>query len=141
MEYCGLIILSNTNIQAQNLKFGFTSGLDITNTKLSTKPNRINIGNDPFPIVAFNINGVISFKGQKFWGISIEPGFIRKGWKTRGDYYEQKIQLNYIQVPILFDIYVTERIIISTGTEANYLVKRKDKKQRQRTIEEIRNDS
>ncbi len=114
------------NLQAQKIKFGFLSGLVITNARVA---NKIEIYKDYrvfYPMVSFNLNGYIEYKISKTCGIAIEPGFIRKGGVVRYgvNHYMSviKLQLNYIQLPILVNLYCTNKFYVSLGPEFAYLI-------------------
>jgi len=61
-------------------------------------------------------------------GISIEPGIIQKGTKytfDSGDNNSAVIKYTYVQVPILGNFHLSEKIYISAGPEFSYLIKSK----------------
>src|SRR5665811_747062 len=74
---------------------------------------------------SFNINGSIEYKISKIWGIEAEPGFIRKGGTVDGinRYHSTiKMRLNYIQLPILANLYITKKFFVSIGPEFAYMI-------------------
>jgi len=121
----GLIILSGLNIYAQDFKFGLLAGFDVVNARLTNKPETEGDSRVFYPMISFNANGYVGFKSARFWGISCEPGFIQKGGVTKGVNNNIRIQLNYIQIPILFDFFIQDKIFISVGPELSYMINAK----------------
>jgi hypothetical protein len=78
------------------------------------------------PMISYNVNGYLGYKSGGFWGISFEPGYIQKGgaqrYETETKEDDIRIQLNYIQMPVLFDLYVIKKIFISVGPEFAYMI-------------------
>ena len=122
----GLVLNLGLNLQAQEINFGFLSGLGVTNACVT---NKIEIYNDYrvfYPMGSFNINGYIEYKFSKTFGIAAEPGYIRKGGVIRFgvNHYMSiiKFQLNYVQLPIFVNIYCTNKFFVSIGPEFAYLI-------------------
>ena len=122
----GLILHLGLKLKAQNIKLGFLSGLVVTNAQVT---NKIDIYNDYrvfYPMISFNINGYFENKFSITWGIAAEPGFIRKGGIVRFgvNHYMSiiKLQLNYVQLPILVNLYCTNKLFVSLGPEFAYLI-------------------
>lgn len=121
-----LILLSGLKLRAQELKFGFQAGFVITESQLTNKTNPT----DAFrSMSSFSLSGYIGYKSSGIWGISAEPGFIQKGGIHGLDLNNENIrlQLNYIQIPILANIYLSDKIFISIGPEFAYLLSAKAK--------------
>jgi len=125
-----LLLLFGLKLQAQDIKFGLLSGLVVTNDQVT---NKIEIKNDYrvfYPMYSFNINGYIEYKISKIWGIAAEPGFIRKGGIVRFGIYRYmdiiQLQLNYVQLPILANLYCTNKLFVSLGPEFAYLINTKE---------------
>lgn len=121
-----LILLSGINLKAQEFKFGFQAGLVLTKSQLKNTPEPI----DPFrSMISFSANGYLGYKSSQIWGISLEPGFIQKGGIQGRDIHNEniKIKLAYIQVPVLVDIYLSDKIFFSIGPEFAYLISAKAK--------------
>lgn len=106
-------------IYAQHFKFGLQAGLDITKSYLIDLPEEITENLTISPMISYNINGYIAYKGNSFLGLSIEPGFIKKG-RNQND--GVKYHFNYIQLPILAEIYLTDKLFLSVGPELGYLI-------------------
>lgn len=116
-----------SNLLSQNLFLGFQGGLDKTNIHVARNTMYHNEKQIYQSILSFNINGYVGYRSKSFWGLSFEPGFIQKGGnivqETMYDPYDQKHVLNYIQLPILFDLYFSKHLYLSIGPEFAYLIK------------------
>jgi hypothetical protein len=126
----GLFLFLEICLNAQSFKYGLLAGLDVTKTYMTNQPD----GEDNKlydPMTSFNVNGYIGYKSAKFWGISLEPGYIQKGGAQRYDTETKdddiRLQLNYIQIPILADLYLTDKFFISVGPELAYMISAKAK--------------
>ncbi len=122
----GLILFSAFCLKAQNFKFGLLAGVDVSNTLMADKPDIEGYSRLYDPMVSFNVNGYIGYKSPGFWGLSLEPGFIRKGGIQRFDKENKdddvKFQLYYIQIPMLVDFYVCNKLFLSVGPEFAYMI-------------------
>ncbi|MFT5168753.1 MAG: hypothetical protein ACI8P3_003998 [Saprospiraceae bacterium] len=125
---CGLIAFFAYKTNAQEFKYGFQIGIGLSE-KRTTEDNSPRFGS--FDIksekkVSYSINGYLGFKGKKFFGISLEPGFIQKGYHQRSlatGIEAYNINYNYINLPVLADFYIGNSIIVSIGPEISYLTK------------------
>jgi len=120
---CFILIL-NTNLYAQEFKFGLVGGLDLANSRLTNKPNIYS--RVYYPMISFNINGFVGYKSAGFWGISLEPGYIQKGGVQQYNKEDKdddvRFQMNYLQLPLLVDFYLGKKFSISVGPEFAYLI-------------------
>lgn len=112
-----VFVLIHLNTAAQKLNYGIVAGVDM----VQLAP----IGNDhphlfDRPRASFNINAHLGCEYNKNWGLTVEPGFMSKGGSIQND--ETKLKLNYLQMPILADYYLNDRISISFGPELAYLL-------------------
>lgn len=124
---CGLFITRN-QLTAQDVYAGFAFGpayqyLNTPHFSLSSyNTNHVNVGLKP--VLTFSLNAHLSWQSSKV-GLTFEPGYIKKGGRN-GDFQKNgwSVQNNYhfIQLPLLFDIYVTPRIYISLGGDFSYLL-------------------
>ena len=123
----GMLLLSGINSNAQNYEVGVAAGFDVVNLHLTNSSENSFIYNIS-PIATCNINGFLSFKNTGFWGFSLEPGIIRKGWNQsfNSNNKKNKIRLYYLQLPVLSDFYISNRIYFSTGPEISYLMSAKN---------------
>ena len=121
----GLLIVLGLKLQAQDIKFGFLTGLVVSNAHVI---NKIYFHDYRVfhPMYSFNINGYIEYRISKTWGIEADPGYIRKGGVVRFgiNHYMSiiKLQLNYLQLPILANFYYTNKFFFSIGPEFAYLI-------------------
>ncbi|MFA5330592.1 MAG: porin family protein [Prolixibacteraceae bacterium] len=124
----GLILMTLINTNAQNLELGFKTGLGLANIHITNLPDSENNSDLFSQTPSYSLNGTLNFKSEGFWGFSFEPGFIKKGWiSNKGNNNENKIQLQYLQLPILSDFYLSDKLYFSIGPEVNYLLNAKNK--------------
>jgi hypothetical protein len=123
-----LLLFSILNIKAQGFRIGILSGFNITRTNISeyTISNFTYEGDYLAPMASFNINGYIEYKSRSFWGFSIEPGYIKKGGLNPAN-HDSKIHLNYFEMPMLVNLYISKRFYASVGPGINYLINEKFK--------------
>ncbi|NCA86467.1 MAG: PorT family protein [Clostridia bacterium] len=112
------------NIQAQEFNFGLSSGADITNIRLSGSMSDKYV--EYKPTVAFNLNAFAAYRSAGFLGITAEPGFIFKGAKVTDVYSTEKHKARwifpYLQLPLLADFYLTDKLYLSVGPEFSYMI-------------------
>jgi len=123
-----LVAMFVSSVQSQNISYGVIAGADITNMYMNPVSLSDNKGMYS-PILSYNLNGFVSYKSPFFLGISIEPGLIRKGGVQLFDYMNSQSQpvnhkviasINSIQLPVLLDFYLNDRIYLSAGVELEY---------------------
>jgi len=121
----GLILMPLISLNAQNLDLGIKSGFGIANIYITNLPGT-DTNSDLFsPIMSYSLNGTLNYKSKGLWGFSFEPGFIKKGWFSNINEY--KIGLQYFQLPILSDFYLSDKFYLSIGPEINFLLNAKNK--------------
>ena len=126
----GLMLLPGLNLKAQNINYGFQAGYVYANAhviKDNEYATRIF-----YPMHSFNINGYIEYRFQGVWGIAAEPGYIRKGSvvdPNTNNFSRFDLQFNCIQLPILANLYLTERFFISFGPEFSFLINKDENSQ------------
>ena len=123
----GLICFLGSEIKAQEYRFGLQAGIGLSN--VLTKDPPPTLGQFSFDTefkIAYNVNGYFGYKSKHFWGISLEPGYIQKGYYVpslaRG-FEAYNLNFNYIHLPVLADFYIGSSIVISIGPEFAYLTK------------------
>jgi len=124
-------------LNAQKLEFGLQSGLNLSNTHIFNKDDFTDQNRIYYPLALVNGNAYIGYKSKSFWGFSFEPGFIQKGGlrkdvriSTGNTFYqpqEVKYISNFIQLPVLTDIFFSERFFISLGPEISLFLNSKAK--------------
>jgi hypothetical protein len=124
----GILFFSYVDLNAQSFDLGVVAGFDVASLHL-TNSSESNFIYEISPIATYNINGYLSFKNKSFWGFSVEPGVIRKGWNQSYNTNDpkNKMRLYYLQMPILSDFYLSDRLYLSIGPEINYLLSAKNK--------------
>lgn len=125
----GLLLSFKTNIFAQEINYGLLGGIDFANARLTNKPKANGDSRIFHPMVSFNVNGYIGYKISRLWGLSAEPGFIQKGgvmlYDKENKDDNKRLQLNYLQLPILVDFYMGEKLFLSVGPEFAYMINAK----------------
>lgn len=118
-----LFLLPWLQLHAQKMNYGLLAGYVCANAHV-IKSNEY-AARLFYPMHSFNVNGFVEYRFPGAWGIAAEPGFIRKGGVADGENHflgRFDLQLNYVQLPILANIYCTDRCYISFGPEFSYLV-------------------
>ena len=122
----GLALQLGLKLEAKNIRFGLLAGFVVPNARVANKPEIYSDYRVFYPMYSFSINGYIEYKISENWGISAEPGFIRKGGVVRFglNHYMSSIRLtlNYIQIPVLANFYFSDRFFVSIGPEFAYLI-------------------
>jgi len=72
-------------------------------------------------MISYNANGHFEFRSTGNWGFSLEPGFIQKGG-LKSYNHDIRVKRNYIQMPILVDLYILDKLFVSVGPEISYLI-------------------
>jgi len=121
-------LFARTNGQEININFGFQAGVNLVNIQSVGDKYRI-YGTDEdlitySPAPSFNVNAYIEFKRGEKWNLSLEPGFIRKGAieNLLGSNNGYRLNLNYIQMPILANFALGRKTSLSIGPEIGYLI-------------------
>ena len=122
-----LLLYSGLNLFSQEFKFGFLAGFDVAKSYLANNIPENTANSDYHPMISYNVNGYIGYKSKGIWGLSVEPGFIQKGYSIKFQNHNVRFQLNYLQMPVLADIYFTDKIFLSVGPELAYLLNAKIK--------------
>ena len=124
----GLTLFFFINLNAQNFELGLKTGFGIANTHITDLPDAESHSDIFSPISSYSINGVMIYKGKGIWGFSIEPGIVQKGnFSHKGNNMENKSTLQYLQIPVLMDLNVQDKLFFSIGPEMNYLLDAKNK--------------
>jgi len=134
-----LALNSGLILKAQELKFGVITGLNISRRQVTNIKDYTDESKIYYPLLMPNANMYIGYKSKSFWGLSFEPGYIQKGGLRKDfavqigntSYIPQDVKYisNYIQMPVLLDLYFTKKLFISVGPEFAYLINSKVKSQ------------
>ena len=120
----GSLLINFIHSPAQKYSYGLQGGFDLANLQMTNKPASAKGFTTFHPLATFNVNGYFGYRFSRFVGISAEPGFIRKGG-TQDVHF--RFLLNYIQLPVLADIFFTEKLFLSVGPEFSYLINARGK--------------
>ncbi len=119
----GLVMITEISINAQKLKFGLLGGFDLVNIYMTPRePHQI--GQPYGNMKSYNFNCFLTYKNKDVWGISVEPGLIQKGG-TCGVQQSCRLELNYLQIPILANVYIFQKLYLSIGPEFSYMINAK----------------
>jgi len=132
--FIACIAMFATTVQSQNFSYGVIVGADITNLELKGVPMLDADGGMYLPVLSYNINGFVSYKTSFFLGMSLEPGFARKAGIQLFDYMNSNYEpvskqvyttYNALQLPVLLDFYLNEKLSLSVGCELDYIISQK----------------
>ncbi|WP_264534893.1 porin family protein [Flavobacterium sp. N1736] len=108
---------------AQETKFGVKAGLNISNIGGDVEDNSA--------IVGFHVGGFAEIKLSEKFAIQPELLFSTQGSKIEdsGENFsaEDKLNLSYINVPIMAKFYVAPKFSLEAGPQIGFLVSAKDK--------------
>ena len=112
-----IAVLGLSNINAQDIKFGVKAGLNFASI---TGDN----AKDLDPITSFNFGVMSEIKlSDKF---SLQPELIYSGQGADTNVAsEGRINLNYLNLPLIGKYYVTERFSLEAGPQIGYLLSTK----------------
>ncbi len=113
-----LISLSGT-IEAQDIKYGVILGLDASNFHWQIEGELGDAVTSTSPRISLNFNVYLAYRSNSFWGLAVEPGFVMKGVSYENG---SVLKLNYLQIPILGEFYLNDKLALSIGPELAYLV-------------------
>lgn len=129
-----LIFLTTGLARAQQFNFGIQAGLVGADIRLSEVPPEMHQYGDPDwfdPMISYSINAFLGYEGKSMIGFSAEPGYILKGgiakWGNDNPDDDSRMQLGYLQLPVLAGIHITEKFSASAGPELAYMISAKAK--------------
>lgn len=127
----GLSLLIGCKLQAKQVHFGFSTSLIVSNARIA---NKIDIYRDYrvfYPLYGFNLEGFAEYKLSNRWRIQSGLGYLKKGGIVRFgvNHYTNIIdmKLDYLQMPLLANYYITDRFFVSMGFELAYLISSENK--------------
>ena len=128
--------------QAQDLKFGAKAGLNLAN--LSTDYSGEGSWDDDNKMkVGFHVGGFVEIKFSEKFALQPELLFSTQGTKTEssefdGDGFssssEDKINLSYLNVPVMVKFYPIEKLFIEAGPQVGFLLSAKSKYEASYTV-------
>ena len=123
LKFIVLLLLAGNLASAQNLSFGPMVGLNVTS--LSNKPN----SSSKAGLLA---GGFFNYSSKNWFGVGVQFLYNQAGAKL--DAPTEEINLNYLQVPVLFTYYFAGqntpgsfRPKLFAGPHANFLLNAKNK--------------
>lgn len=114
------ILVSIGTLSAQKIQFGLQAGPVMTQIATPNKPDidpRINHSK-----LEYQAGVIISYETAARWGVSFEPGIIRKGSNQQLGQNNSDIRLAYLQAPILLSYQVLPKFRILAGPELSFLL-------------------
>lgn len=121
-------------LYAQGFSYGIVLGSGASSMYMKNIPVDINHSKLYAPSVGFNFNGFVSYKSNGNWGVSLEPGFIKKRSIQQFDYlnsnysdihYKVINDFNSVELPLLFDYYFSKKFYATVGLEIEYRLSEK----------------
>ena len=119
------------SVQAQKISYGVLGGIDLMSNQVTNSAIRSIPAPDINPSLSFNANAFVEYKSSGIWGVSVEPGFIRKGGYDEVGTAEYNTDvsliLNYLNMPLLLNVYLGDKFYLSCGPELAVLLKGQSK--------------
>ena len=127
------ILLLTVCAKAQQLKYGIMTGFDLSSLKM-TNASGNGFSTVSYSIITYHVNGILEFKSDSWWGISLEPGFRKKGGLLDVSYkYNSYVlssnnsrQYSCIELPVVLNIDLNKKFYLSTGLGLDYIISSKD---------------
>lgn len=121
---------------AQTVKFGVKAGLNVSNLTYSN--DYVGIANTPTTSakIGFHVGGLVELKLTDKFAIQPELLFSMQGATTKlnendsqgfSSTSEDKINLSYLNVPVMFKYYIVKGFNVEAGPQVGFLVSAKDK--------------
>lgn len=111
-------VASFTAMQAQT-KYGLKAGVNLANFSGDVEDNKMKIGLNVGAFAKFSLTEAISLQP--------EVVFSAQGAKYDGEEGEGKLNLNYLNIPVLFQYNTTSGFYGETGPQIGFLMSAKDK--------------
>lgn len=124
-----VILLLYVDAKAQELKYGIMAGVNLVSISLSNVSGN-GFKYDSYSNITYNINGTVEFRSDSWWGISLEPGFMKKGgtsdlsYANGSDRFSSQNSRTYsnIDLPVLLNIDLNKKFYISGGIGLDYTI-------------------
>lgn len=131
-----MLAFSFTN--AQTVKFGVKAGLNIANLSVSNDYPGLTSADTPNTTakVGFHVGGLVELKITDKFAIQPELLFSMQGATTKSNTNdgagftsksEDKINLSYLNVPVMFKYYIVKGFNVEAGPQVGFLMSAKDK--------------
>ena len=113
-----IALLSLSNVNAQDVKFGAKTGLNLSNFKGDLDNVEAKIG--------FNIGAFVEIGLSDKFTFQPELLFSTQGAKSEGsegfDSYEQTNKVNYLNVPLMLKYAVSDKFALEFGPQIGFLL-------------------
>ena len=106
-------VFALTTVNAQDITFGVKAGINFANTNVSDSDENLD------GITSFHFGGVVEFSVSETF--SIQPELLYSAQGTSDS--EFKLNLDYINLPIMAKYYVTEGLSLEAGPQIGFLIK------------------
>jgi len=124
-----LTLLLTICAKAQELKYGIMAGLDFASISI-TNASGSSFSKVSYPTLTYHLNGFLEFKSDDWWGIGLEPGFIKKGGGLDISYSNGSNRINSynsreysnIELPVILNIDLNQKFYLSTGLGLDYTI-------------------
>ncbi len=91
------LLLMGSSFAQVKISGGFLGGLNLGNVSVDPTPTGVDFNN----LTGFGAGGVLNFEFSGGFEIQVEPMYIQNGSKISSGGMEEKIKINYIDVPVL----------------------------------------
>jgi hypothetical protein len=90
-------LLVGSSFAQVKISGGVLGGLNLANVTVDPTPTGIDFSN----LTGFAAGGVLNFEFTGGFGIQVEPMYIQNGAKVSSGSIEEKIKVNYIDIPVI----------------------------------------
>lgn len=132
-----LLVWQGMNAQ-QKFSVGIQGGLGVSFSENEYKSgneytNDVILGiPEIYPVLSHMYNLYLSYRINDEFGIAMEPGIIRKGYGSKRVEEEgerevlfDRRKMDYLQFPLLLELFLTESVTLTAGPEIGYLLNKK----------------
>ena len=122
-----LFLITSSLCYSQGFKLGIQAGYDLTDIRNSDVEEVIDF--DYKAMSFYNFNLFLMYQGKGRLGISLEPGYIKKGANATLIYAGTKIEdfaklkMDYIDLPLLLNIRLIKKLSLGIGAQGSFLLK------------------
>jgi opacity protein-like surface antigen len=112
-----IAVLGLTSLQAQEVTFGAKAGVNFANLSGDL--------DDADSKIAFHVGGVAEIKITEKFSVQPELLYSALGAKYEEEDYSEKINLDYISIPLLAKYYIAEGFSVEAGPQIGFLISAK----------------
>lgn len=116
-------VMAFMSVSAQETRFGVKAGANLANFTGDVEDAKSKVG--------FQVGGFAEIKLTDKFAIQPEVLFSTQGAKEEGSdvfsSYENKVNLSYLNVPVMFKYYVAEKFSLEAGPQIGFLLSAKSK--------------